>query len=59
MRAYDYPSTGNIINAGISTAGDVLGLGAFGAVAKAASKYNKISKALKAKGFFRPTGAGR
>jgi len=59
MRAYDYPSTGNIINAGLSTAGDALGLGAIGAVAKATSKYNKIAKALKASGFFRPTGVGR
>jgi hypothetical protein len=57
-RAYHNPSTGNIINAGISTAGDALGLGAIGAVAKVASKYNKIAKALKAKGFFRPTGTG-
>jgi len=46
------------IRFGISLAGDLLGAGMIGSVAKAASKYNKISKALKAKKFFRPTDAG-
>lgn len=43
----------------MSLIGDAAGMGMVGPVIKATSKYNKISKALKTNGFFRPTNTGK
>lgn len=48
-------SWGKLITSGI---GDAVGFGMMGSVAKAASRYGRIAKNLKANGYFRPTDTG-